>query len=173
MDCADTAPPLCSSFFYFFFITDCTCDGHAERRHYGVTENLCTMLYTTMTLFFQSCLKWPEEWPSDSPNLSRYGLSITLLRLSHVFTMFLKENTPLYTLYISVCSSFYFQRCPLWLQWPQYYLLANIFCPYSANKVDISDYFSFFDAVLCNSQILHEEMTVHCFISDIVIKDPR
>ena len=57
-------------------------------------------------------------------------------------------------IFCSVCFSFYFQRCPVRLQWPQYNHLANIFCPYVTNKVDISDSFSFGDVVLYISQNL-------------------
>lgn len=126
------------------------CDGHAEIWHYGVTEDLCTMLYT----IFSFSKPWPYSF-SHALNDLRSGhftpkhlitseLSITVFRTS---LPCLKKKPPLYTLYISrfcsVCFSFYFQRCPVWLHWPQYYHLANIFCPDATNKVDISDSFSF------------------------------
>lgn len=72
-----------------------------------------------------------------------------VFRASCVFTMFKKRKVKKKKLhcthctshFCSVCFSFYFQRCLVWLQWPQYYHLASIFCPYATNKVDISDWF--------------------------------
>lgn len=89
----------------------------------------------------------------------------------------------LYTSYFcSVCFSFYFQRCPMWLQWPQYNHLANICCPYLTNKLDVSDSFSFINVVyIYISQIFNEEKNVHyinvsCLVKEIfpiqIILDP-
>lgn len=80
------------------------------------------------------------------PNILSDKDCALVFRAFRVFTMFKKTTKKLHCTHCtshicSVCFSFYFQRCPVWLQWPQYYHLASIFCPYATNKVDISDSF--------------------------------
>lgn len=89
------------------------CDGHAEIWHYGVTEDLkhhvvhYIFLLYTMTLFFQSCLKRPEEWPVHSQKsyqirTEHYGAQ-NILCVYHVF----KKISIVYTVHLTFLFSFF------------------------------------------------------------------
>lgn len=106
----------------YFCRTDCTlwwtCRNMTPWSHWGLV--LWDFLSKTMIIFFQSCLKWPEEWPIHSP--TSYQTRTELLSDQRVLCVYhdFKEHLT----FGSVCFSFYFQRCPVWLQWPWCYQLA-------------------------------------------------
>lgn len=124
-----------------FCRTDCTvwwtCRNMTLWSHWGLES---TMLYTIILFFYKPWLYYFNHALNDQrsgqftpKNLIRYKLCITELRTSCVFTMFLKKREKrsiVYTVHLTFCCClFYFQRCPAWLQWPQYNHLANIICP--------------------------------------------
>lgn len=81
-----------------------TCRNMTLWSHWGLLRHHCIFLLKTNTLFFQSCLKWPEEWPL--PNIlwdknwalrcSQHLVCLPFLKMlrcihctSHIFARFL------------------------------------------------------------------------------------
>lgn len=132
------------------------CYSVMDIEKYDTSKSLrtwSTMLYTMFSFYkpwpysFSHALNDQRSYQSAPINLIWQGLSIVVLKFSCVFTVL--KDASIYSLSMSHVSSvwisFYFQGCPVWLQWPQDNHLANISCPKETNKVDISDTFSFID----------------------------